>query len=108
MSAKKINKSAFVRNLPADMPAKDVIARAKAAGFTMSPAHVYAIRSKDNSTAGVAKRRPGRPAGTTTAHAPVRTSVAHVARGGLEAEIERIVERKVSELLRAKLGTLLP
>jgi len=109
MTAKKINKSAFVRNLPANMPAKDVVAKAKASGFSMTPAHVYAIRSKDNAGTVQVKRGAGRPAGVTTT---LRTSPL-AARGatsttGLVSEIERIVERKVSELLRAKLGSLLP
>jgi hypothetical protein len=40
------NKSAFIRNLPAETSAADVVAKAKAAGLTLTPAFVYAVRSK--------------------------------------------------------------
>lgn len=43
---KSPNKSAFIRNLPADMPAAEVVAKAKAANIKISPAFVHAIRSK--------------------------------------------------------------
>jgi hypothetical protein len=51
----KHNKSAFVRSLPADMPAKDVVAKGKAQGMNMSIADVYSIR-----TAAKAAARRGR------------------------------------------------
>jgi hypothetical protein len=46
MPAKKSkpNKSAFVRALPANMSAKDVVAKAEAAGFTIREAYVAQIR----------------------------------------------------------------
>jgi hypothetical protein len=43
--AKKVNKSAFVRNLPQDMPAKEVVDRAKSEGMKISVAYVYSIRT---------------------------------------------------------------
>jgi hypothetical protein len=43
----KTNKAAFVRQY-AGKSAKEVVALGKAAGFNISTAHVYAIRSKDN------------------------------------------------------------
>ena len=42
------NKAAFVRNLPSDMSAAQVIAKAQASGMKLSPAYVYVIRSKSN------------------------------------------------------------
>lgn len=39
------NKSAFVRSLPADMPAADVVAKGKEQGMALTPAYVYAIRT---------------------------------------------------------------
>ena len=55
-SAKKSpNKSAFIRSLPADLPAAEVVAKAKAANLKLTPAFVYAIRSKS--------RNRGRPPG---------------------------------------------
>ncbi len=44
----KVTKAAFVRSLPHSMPAKDVVAKAKAAGFSLSTKHVYVIRSEAN------------------------------------------------------------
>ena len=40
-------KSAFVKNLPADMPAKEISALAKKEGLVISPGYVYEIRSAD-------------------------------------------------------------
>lgn len=60
---KKITKTAFVLGLPSDMPAKEVVSKAKEAGITISDGYVYEIRSatkrkaqKDRSTA---KGKPG-------------------------------------------------
>ena len=39
------NKSAFVRSMPATMPGKEVIARAKERGMKISRAYVYSIRA---------------------------------------------------------------
>jgi hypothetical protein len=54
------NKSAFIRGLPADMPAADVVEKAKAANLKLTPAFVYAIRSKAR-TKGAPKRRGAKP-----------------------------------------------
>lgn len=48
---KKGTKTDFVRSLPADMPAKDVVARAKEAGFVVSVPYVYNIRTASNARA---------------------------------------------------------
>lgn len=61
------SKSAFVRGLPASMPAKEVVAKAKAAGLTISDRYVHVIRSiakraaRNGHTALKAPRRGGRP-----------------------------------------------
>lgn len=61
------SKSAFVRGLPASMPAKEVVAKAKAAGLTLSDRYVHVIRSiakraaRNGQTALKAPRRGGRP-----------------------------------------------
>jgi hypothetical protein len=44
-ASKPVNKSAFVRALPANMPAKDVVEKAKAQGMKISVAYVYSIRT---------------------------------------------------------------
>jgi hypothetical protein len=43
--AKPVTKTAFVLALPKTMSAKEVIAKGKASGVSLSAAHVYAIRS---------------------------------------------------------------
>lgn len=51
---KAITKTDFVRGLPAHMPAKDVVEKAKAVGLKLTPGYVYEIRS--------ASKRPKRSA----------------------------------------------
>ena len=41
----KPTKASFVRAIPTSVPAKEVVAKAKAAGMTLSEKHVYVIRS---------------------------------------------------------------
>jgi hypothetical protein len=41
----KTTKASFVRAIPSSVPAKEVVAKAKAAGMTLSEKHVYVIRS---------------------------------------------------------------
>jgi hypothetical protein len=105
MATKKINKSAFVRGLPGNMPAADVVKAAAAKGIKLSVKFVHTIRynakvtaRKKTGGAGPAKRGPGRPP---------RALASGGASGGLVAEIERIVERKVNVLLKERLGALL-
>ena len=114
-SKKQINKSAFVRSLPASTPGADVVKKAKAAGITLTIGYVYSIRAKTNAkkrqsrTAGTAspvKRGPGRPRKVVaTANGNGASGAAHRA-GGLEAAIEAIVERKIAEILKGRLGSL--
>jgi hypothetical protein len=60
---KSINKTAFVLELPADMSAKEVIDKGKAAGIKLTDRYVYSIRSKAKVRGGTPGRR-GRPRGT--------------------------------------------
>ena len=64
--SKSPNKSAFVRSLPADMSAKDVVAKAKAGNIVLTENYVYTIRSaaKNKSKKGGTGRGPGRPKGS--------------------------------------------
>lgn len=62
-SSKSINKTAFVLELPADMSAKEVIDKGKAAGIKLTDRYVYSIRSKAKVRGGTPGRR-GRPRGT--------------------------------------------
>jgi hypothetical protein len=66
-SSKPVSKSAFVRGLPTTLPARDVVAKAKAAGLKLSDRYVHVIRSiakraaKKGNGATPAARRGGRP-----------------------------------------------
>lgn len=54
------SKSAFVRTLPQELPAKEVVEKAKAAGMTLTPGFVNTIRSNDRKRAGMVKPRTTR------------------------------------------------
>jgi hypothetical protein len=115
-SNKRVNKTAFVRSLPSSMPGAEVVKKAKEAGLKISVGYVYSIRARSHAkrrssvlatVASPAKRGPGRPRksssstdGGGSSATPSRTA------GGLIAEIEAIVERKVTELLKQRLGAL--
>ena len=58
-TGKKVNKSAFVRSLPRSMTAKEVVAKGKAQGITLSVPLVYVARAQAKKKTG--KRGPGRP-----------------------------------------------
>jgi len=64
-TAKKtgLSKSAFVRGLPANMAAGDVVTKAAAVGIKISPKHVYVIRSleKKRAAKGQGKAVVGKP-----------------------------------------------
>lgn len=59
MSSEKPSKSDFIRGFAADVPASDVVAKAKAANIDISPAFVYAIRSKTRSGKSKPRGKPG-------------------------------------------------
>ena len=61
---KKQTKTAYVLSLPRTLSAKEVVAKGKAAGISLSDAHVYAIRSD-------AKKRKAKAGGKGT---PKKTS----------------------------------
>jgi hypothetical protein len=67
-SAKKAahgSKTAFVMGISADVPAKDVVAQAKAKGISLSEAYVYNIRSTSKGGAKKPGRGAAKPAGAT-------------------------------------------
>jgi hypothetical protein len=55
------SKTAFVLSLAKDMPASEVVAKAKAAGLELTDRYVYVIRSKAKGRAGKPTGRRGRP-----------------------------------------------
>src|SRR5437763_14108773 len=46
MTKKEASKAEFVRGVPQNMPAKDVVEKAKEAGLKLTTAYVYVIRSQ--------------------------------------------------------------
>jgi hypothetical protein len=106
MAANKINKSAFVRGLPASMPAPEVVKAAAAKGIKLSVKFVHTIRYNAKVSA---KKKGGGSAVASPARGPGRppkAASAPASAGGLVGEIERIVERKVSAILKERLGAL--
>jgi hypothetical protein len=71
-----MSKSDFVRSLPADMPAREVLEKAKEAGYAMSPALVYMARQ-----GGKKAKKVGRPAGKSKG-----ASVTRAPKGGTSFE----------------------
>ena len=59
--SRKTSKAAFVRSFPSSTPAKEVVAKAKAAGITLSDAYVYNVRatSKTKKSGGARGSRRG-------------------------------------------------
>jgi hypothetical protein len=113
--APSINKSAFVRSLLATMSGAEVVAKAKSQGVKISLAYVYGIRAKSNASKAKSglgalapvKRGPGRPRKTLAVSTAARSPKPEARSvGGLIWEIERIVEAKVAELLKARLGAI--
>ena len=71
--SRKVNKTAWVRDQPRDMPAKDVVKKAKAEGITLSIGQVYTARSSAKKVVGASpagkalSRTASRNASTGTA-----------------------------------------
>jgi hypothetical protein len=78
----KPTKASFVRGIPSSVPAKEVVAKAKAAGMTLSEKHVYVIRSdaKKRSAKNAKKKAGGGAA--PKAHAPSSLATKSVSTGG--------------------------
>lgn len=118
-STQPTSKAAFVRSQPEGLSAKEIVARAKAAGLTISANHVYAIRpagkrkraakaapavkSKRASTRPArATRMPAKPA-NAAASAHVLAAPAPARSPAVEAEFIRVAldlgRKRVEELL---------
>jgi hypothetical protein len=63
MAAKKksISKSDFIRTLPRELPADQVVAKGKEAGLSFDKNYVYKTRARDAKAGGGPRRGPGRP-----------------------------------------------
>ena len=68
--SRKTSKAAFVRSFPSSTPAKEVVAKAKAAGISLSDAYVYNVRAttKTKKTGSTGARGPRRGPAPTTVH----------------------------------------
>jgi hypothetical protein len=102
MPKSSINKSAFVRDL-GPMPAKDVVAKAKQRGISLSVAQVYTIRSNANRRAAkgsaglVAKQaKRGRPAKSTSA---LHASIGKLASGLVDGILRAVRGASLDEIL---------
>jgi hypothetical protein len=84
----KTNKSAFVRSLPTDTPAKEVIEKGKAQGIKLTAAYVYSIRTAAKAHAA----KPGRAAGLG------RSSGAAKGRDSNDRRIEDLLRAVAAEL----------
>ncbi len=91
-AAKKVNKSAWIRALPATMSAKDVVAKGKAEGIKLSLAQIYTARSTaKKATRIVAKGKPGRPKGSkNTIKATVSSDLVHLKRAVFEHGFSKV------------------
>src|SRR5688572_19721333 len=57
---KKMSKADFVRSLPAETGAKDAVAKAKAAGVSLTESYFYNVRATDKSAKRKTARRPAK------------------------------------------------
>ena len=105
MAKRRVNKSAFVRGLP-NLPAKEVVAKAKGMGFTLSEKYVYNIRAKAKARGGKAPGRPGRPKGAGGARGGSSSAEQQLVDLALEVGIskaEEVLQRLRTAIRRAVL-----
>jgi len=57
-NGRRINKSQWIRDQPANTPAKEILSKAKAAGITLSLAQIYTARSTAKKRARAGASRP--------------------------------------------------
>jgi hypothetical protein len=99
------SKAGFVRSFPPSTPAASIVAKAKTKGLKLDVAYVYSVRTAVN-----AKNKKARATAPSTAKIDRTTGTAtnrapDVDAGDLVAEIERIVEAKVTAILKSTLGS---
>lgn len=96
------SKAGFVRSQPSTLSAAEVVAKAKAAGLTLDDRYVYSVRTAAN-----AKKKAKRGAKGGGGDVPIPYGKSATSSGGLVREIERIVEARVTAILKSRLGGLL-
>ena len=97
MPKKEASKAEFVRALPATMPAKQVVDKAKEAGLKLSTAYVYVIRSQARN--GDKEKEPSPPRASKDAESRL---IAVASELGLTRSIDILTREKarVVRLLR--------
>lgn len=98
MTKKDASKAEFVRGLPQNMPAKQVVEKAKEAGLKLTTAYVYVIRSQAR-TGGKKSSANGAPRPSKDAEAKLIAAASEI---GLSRSIEVLTREKerVMRLLR--------
>ncbi len=103
------NKAEFIRSLPKDTPAKEVIARAKARGAVLTESYIYNIRGMDKLRL---KKKLGKSASSGLGHVSVRATVEGSAPKPLTVEelfyavVAEIGTRKAIHMLMAAHGVV--
>lgn len=104
----KTSKAAFVRAIDDSVPAKEVVAKAKAAGITITEKHVYVIRSgarKKKAGAKSAAPKPTRVASPGASHSSDETSFRKLALAIGIPRAKAIVadlERRLEEIIHGR------
>ena len=97
MTKKDASKAEFVRGLPQNMPAKQVVEKAKEAGLKLTTAYVYVIRSQART--GGKKSSASAPKASKDAESKLIAAASEI---GLSRSIELLTREKerVLKLLR--------
>lgn len=82
-------KADFVRTMPRSMPAKEVVATAKAAGVQITEKYVYNVRS-DSKTGKAAVKKPS-PTAKAVAKPATPVKATPVSTGGNETQLRKLV-----------------
>jgi hypothetical protein len=91
MATKKVNKSAWIRSHALEIPAKELVAKAKKEGIKLTDAQVYTARSALKKSGGAPKGKPGpKPKAQTIASSGRGTG-----NGALEETIRAIVRSEI-------------
>jgi hypothetical protein len=92
------SKRAFVLSLPADMPAKEVVERAAAAGMKLKDTYVYVVRSNSRVRKGASAKRGAGRGSTGAAETEFRRLAIEL---GLEKSKELLeqTERKLADVI---------
>lgn len=111
MDSKKINKTKWIQDQPADLSALTLVAKAKSAGFTISPGQVYTARSEARKRDYATSRTKVEPMGTKAAGSQAKAKAKQapaqpkLAAQGL-AELRKIIRMHGTIAVRALLDEI--